>query len=104
MIRLPWRPRAADGARAVVLDVETSGLDPEHDDLLAIAAVGVERRGGGVVIRPGDSFEVVLGRDTGAPPDKANILLHGIGAGRSAPASMRPRRWRDSPNTRARRS
>lgn len=81
MIRLPWRQRAAEGARAVVLDVETSGLNPERDDLLAIAAVGVERRGGGVVIRPGDSFEVVLGRDTGAPPDKSNILLHGIGAG-----------------------
>jgi DNA polymerase-3 subunit epsilon len=77
----PWRRREEDAARAVVLDVESSGLDPERDDLLAIAAVGVERRGSRVVIRPGDSFDVVLRRESGAPPDKSNILLHGIGAG-----------------------
>lgn len=80
-MRRPWLRREADAARAVVLDVETSGLDPERDDLLAIAAVGVELRGGRVVIRPADSFDVVLRRDTGASPDKPNILLHGIGAG-----------------------
>lgn len=81
MILGTWRRREPDDARAVVLDVETSGLDCERDDLLAIAAVGVELRGGRIAIRPGDSYEVVLRRDTGASPDKSNILLHGIGAG-----------------------
>lgn len=81
MIPRLGRRRGADAGRAVVLDVETSGLDPDRDDLLAIAAVGVELRGGRIVIRPGDSFEVVLQRDVGASPDKSNILLHGIGAG-----------------------
>ncbi len=69
-----------DEARWVVLDVETSGLDPQRDQLLAIAAIAVRvdwatRR---LSITPGDSFEVVL-RQTSAASTKDNILLHGIG-------------------------
>jgi DNA polymerase III subunit epsilon len=78
------RPQARpDGDRWVVLDVESSGLDIRRDRLLAIAAiavrVGVER----VWVELGDSFEVVLRQApaTTAAPDKANILLHGIGVG-----------------------
>jgi DNA polymerase-3 subunit epsilon len=71
---------AADEGRWVVLDVESSGLDPARDRLLAIAAVALRRDGGGPRIALGDSFEVVL-RHEAAPVDKANILLHGIGVG-----------------------
>ncbi len=76
-----------DDARWVVLDVEASGLDVRRDRLLAIAAVAVHRPGDASHgdrprVRLGDSFEVVLCQpDVVAPPDKANILLHGIGMG-----------------------
>jgi DNA polymerase-3 subunit epsilon len=84
---LPWRrwlrpQEAADDARWVVLDVEASGLDASRDRLLAIAALGVhiERARARIVLT--DSFEVVLRQPAGGtPPDKANILLHGIGVG-----------------------
>jgi len=83
-----WRrwlePReAVDDGRWVVLDVEASGLDAAHDRLLAIAALGVHIRAGRARIALADSFEVVLRQpdDTGAEPDKANIMLHGIGVG-----------------------
>lgn len=72
-----------DESRWVVLDVETSGLDPQRDRLLAIAAIAVcidwpRRR---LAIAPGDSFEVVL-HQPDAACDKDNILLHGIGVQR----------------------
>ena len=74
--RLP----AVDEARWVVLDVETTGLDAQRDQLLAIAAIAVQvdwpsQR---IAITPGDSFEVVL-RQSAAGSSKDNILLHGIG-------------------------
>jgi DNA polymerase-3 subunit epsilon len=67
-------PEGALGDRWVVVDTETSGLDPETDRLLGIGAVAVDAEG----IRPEDSFEVVVG---GGDPagDAANIVLHGIG-------------------------
>lgn len=80
-IKKPFAAAAAvDEARWVVLDVETSGLDPQRDQLLAIAAIAVEvdwaaRR---LSITPGDSFEVVL-RQSSVASAKDNILLHGIG-------------------------
>jgi DNA polymerase III subunit epsilon len=63
--------------------VETTGLDPREDRLLAIAAVAVEvdwpaRR---LAIVPGDSFEAVLRQEDGAF-DRENILVHGIGVQR----------------------
>src|SRR5688500_12263830 len=71
-----------DEARWVVLDVETTGLDVGRDRLLAIAALGVHRDDDRPHLRVGDSFEVVLRQpEIAAPPDKANILLHGIGVG-----------------------
>ncbi len=80
-IKKPFAAAAAvDEARWVVLDVETSGLDPQRDQLLAIAAIAVQvdwaaRR---LSITPGDSFEVVL-RQSSVASAKDNILLHGIG-------------------------
>lgn len=66
--------------RWVMLDVETSGLDPYQDRLLAIAAIALkvdwERKRLSVDL--GDSFEVVL-RQEQVTAAKDNILLHGIG-------------------------
>jgi DNA polymerase-3 subunit epsilon len=76
---LRGRP-ALDDARWVVVDVETTGLNPTRDRLLAIAGVAVVMRDEGPRIELGDSFEVVLRQDQGAV-DKSNILLHGIGVG-----------------------
>lgn len=77
-----WRHPAVDEKRWVMLDVETSGLDPRRDRLLAIAAIAlrvdwVKRR---ISVNPGDSFEVVLRQEETSSRD--NILLHGIGVQR----------------------
>lgn len=81
---LDWlgRQREVDETRWVVLDVETSGLDPARDRLLAIAAIGmrVDWSAKRLTIVPGDSFEVVLRQQEASAVD--NILLHGIGAQR----------------------
>ena len=65
--------RALRAARWVVVDCETSGLDPARDRLLAVGAVPVH--GGRIVL--GSGFSAVLRQD--APSRKANILVHGIG-------------------------
>jgi DNA polymerase-3 subunit epsilon len=74
--------------RWIVLDVETSGLNPHSDRLLAIAAVAVELsadfRRASIII--GDSYEAVLKQDL--PSHKDNILIHHIGA--QAQAEGRP--------------
>ena len=67
--------RAPHAGRWVVVDVETAGLDPGRDALLAVGAVGV--RDGAVDLA--DSFEVVLRQ--GAPSGRENIALHGIAGG-----------------------
>lgn len=66
--------------RWVVVDVETSGLDPEEAHLLAIAAVAidVDWQAKKLSILPGDSFEVDI-RPPQLVRDKENILVHGIG-------------------------
>jgi DNA polymerase-3 subunit epsilon len=70
-----------DLRRWIVLDVETTGLDTRHDELLAIAAVAVVFEASGAPrIALDDSFEAVLRHDS-ASADKDNILLHGIGVG-----------------------
>ena len=72
-----------DARRWIVLDVESSGLDAGRDRLLAVAAVALGVGTGAPRILLGDSFEVVL-QHTAAVPDKANILVHGIGVGAQA--------------------
>lgn len=62
-----------DNARFVVVDSETSGLDPRRDRLLALAAVPLEN---GRVLS-GEGREWVL--QTEAATDRANILIHGLG-------------------------
>jgi DNA polymerase-3 subunit epsilon len=54
----------------VVLDVESSGLDPSRDRLLAIAAIALHADGHAPAIVLGDSFEVVLRQDVARLPDK----------------------------------
>jgi DNA polymerase-3 subunit epsilon len=59
--------------RCVVVDTETSGLDPARDALLAIGAVAVDA--GGLPIA--DSFEVLLRQDDAVV--NASVPIHGIG-------------------------
>jgi DNA polymerase III subunit epsilon len=78
---------AGPAERWIVVDTETSGLDPERDRLLAIGAVAVDDAG----IVPNDSFEIVLQSEPSG--DAANIVVHGIGhgaqaAGIPAPAAL----------------
>jgi DNA polymerase III subunit epsilon len=82
-------PDAADNltGRWIVVDTETSGLDPEHDRLLAIGGVAVD--GDGILLD--DSFEIVLKSEGGN--DASNVTIHGIGygaqaAGVPAPAAL----------------
>jgi DNA polymerase-3 subunit epsilon len=75
-------PAAANEARWVVLDVETTGLDIHHDALLAVAAVAVQIDPEGprrrMRLNLADSFEALVQHHTPVA-DKSNILLHGIG-------------------------
>ncbi|MCU0924358.1 MAG: 3'-5' exonuclease [Burkholderiaceae bacterium] len=81
-LSLSRKSAPADPERWLVLDVESSGLDASSDRLLALAAVAVRLDGKRLWIDLADSFEAVLRQPAGAgPPDKSNILVHGIGVG-----------------------
>jgi len=69
---------ATPAGRWVVVDTETSGLDPERDRLLAIGAVAVDDDG----ILLDDSFETIVQGDPSG--DATNIAVHGIGHGAQA--------------------
>jgi DNA polymerase-3 subunit epsilon len=62
--------------RYVVVDLETSGLDPRRDRLIAIGAVALTGRR----IRGDDCFEAVLRQPWASAGD--NILIHRIGGER----------------------
>lgn len=67
-------PAAALAAqRLVVVDVESSGLDPYHDRLISIGAVAVQAG----TVRLSDAFSVTLRQ--AEPSDERNILVHRIG-------------------------
>lgn len=64
-------------ARWVVIDLETSGLDPGSDRVLAVGAVAVhtDRNSARIVLH--DSLELTVAQP--AVSDRQNILVHGIG-------------------------
>jgi DNA polymerase-3 subunit epsilon len=70
--------RPAGAVRWVVVDCETSGLDPGRDSLISLAGVGVSEGR----IAPGDSFCATLRQEH--PSKRENILIHGIGRERQA--------------------
>ena len=76
------RDQAQEGTeqvqRWIMLDVETTGLDPRADQLLAIAAVAMRLTPatGRLELSVGDSFEIVLRQEK--PSGKDNILIHHI--------------------------
>lgn len=72
-LRPPRLDQPLSRLRCVVVDVETAGLDPKRDALIAIGAVAV--RDGRIILA--DSLELVLRQD--APSARENILIHGIG-------------------------
>ena len=86
-----WRARRAAASQAplakrwVLIDTETSGLDPSRDRLIAVAGVAIALRGGGApVLALCDSFELVFECPPGLVLDEVarrNILLHGVGRG-----------------------
>ncbi|MBI5719884.1 MAG: 3'-5' exonuclease [Burkholderiales bacterium] len=85
-LRRHLRGAASTSTRWIVLDVESTGLDPARDRLLAIAALAVHVSAASDErprIELADSFDAVLHHEiAGAvPADKANILVHGIGVG-----------------------
>src|SRR5690606_19685639 len=78
-VRGDGRGRDAHGpvTRWVVLDVETSGLDPAADRVLAVGAVAVRADRDRARIAMADSLELFVAQT--APSERENILVHGIG-------------------------
>ena len=95
-----WRARrrsAPNERRWVVLDVETTGLDPHSDHLLCVAALAIDFGGAGPSLYAHDSFEVVLRQEVMAASHD-NVLLHGIGWGQQRqgmPAAQALQRLQD---------
>jgi DNA polymerase III subunit epsilon len=82
MQRLGWPSKAGSGSdpatgRWVVLDLETSGLDPGSDRVLSVGAVGVSSEGAVPAILLRDSLELTVSQL--AVSSRDNILIHGIG-------------------------
>ena len=61
----------ADQVRFVVLDTETTGLDPRRDKLITIGALGVERRR---IVMPDPALEVMLK----VAYNNSSVTVHGI--------------------------
>lgn len=73
-----FRRTPVDERRWVVLDVETSGLDPAQDELLCVAALAVHKEDRQWSLVAQDSFEMVI-RPEKHPSSVENVLVHGLG-------------------------
>lgn len=69
----PALNQAPKDLRWLAVDVETSGLDSKHANLISIGAVALHQG----VIQLEDSFDVILRQENAS--DTANILVHQIG-------------------------
>jgi len=72
-LSLPWRT-SWRAARFIVIDIETTGLDPRADDIVSFGAVPVER--GRIVAR--DALHGLV--RPAAPPPARSIEVHGLRA------------------------
>ncbi|MGO9445911.1 MAG: PolC-type DNA polymerase III [Thiobacillaceae bacterium] len=72
-LRKPDLHSSFEASRYVIVDVETSGLNPYRDSLIAIGAVAFVN--GQILLN--DAFEAVLRQAASSSPE--NILVHGIG-------------------------
>jgi len=78
LLRRDTSARTPDGpARWVVIDLETSGLDPGSDRVLAVGAVAVHANRDNARIVLHDSLELTVAQPSVS--DRQNILVHGIG-------------------------
>jgi DNA polymerase-3 subunit epsilon len=75
---VPQDSTPVDRARFVVVDVETSGLNPRRDRLLEIGAVALES----MRLIPASGFSLVVRHDEASA--RENILIHGIGPARQS--------------------
>ena len=76
-----WHKRSEPSSeRWVMIDVETTGLNPHHDALLCVAALAIDMRGPTPQIVASDSVEVLIAQHE-LRSTHDNILLHGIGWG-----------------------
>ncbi len=73
--RLGGRAEPLAGARWVVVDCETSGLNAARDRLISIGAVAVR----GARLKLAEQYAAVLRQDRAS--DTGNILIHGISGG-----------------------
>lgn len=60
-------------ARFIVIDVESTGLDPHRDEILSVGLVPASMRG----VEVGEMDEVLLHRES-RTVDKENLVIHGI--------------------------
>ena len=75
--------------RFVVLDVETSGLNPRRDRLLSIGALAVEH----MHMAPRQAYNAVLRNDR--PSTRENVLVHGLTPTRQAAGELPERALSD---------
>jgi DNA polymerase-3 subunit epsilon len=90
----PWlqglrRRQQPAATRWIMIDVETTGLDPRSDELLCVAALAIDMRHDAPQLVVADSFEVVL-RHPSPTASHDNVLLHGIGWGQQRQGQPAP--------------
>ncbi len=70
--------RPVDEDRWVVLDLETTGLDPRQGEVLHVAALAVHRHAGQWRLVVRDSLDLLI-RPRDVLASQENVLIHGLG-------------------------